>query len=51
MDNPSQNGLEVINMEMINTCIYMWYEERELDLPCSQREEDDVVEASIVDAT
>lgn len=49
MDNSSQNGLEVMNMEMINTCT--WYEERELDLPCSQREEDDVVEASIMDAT
>lgn len=49
MDNSSQTGLEVINMEMIKTCT--WYEECELDLPCSQREEDDVVEASIVDAT
>lgn len=49
MDNPSPTGLEVINMDIINSCT--WYKERELDLPCSQREEDDVVEASIVDAT
>lgn len=49
MNNPSPTGLEVINMDMINSCT--WYKERELDLLCSQREEDDVVEASIVDAT
>lgn len=51
MDNPSPTGLEVISMDMIIHVRGMRNVSFQVDLPCSQREEDDVVEASIVDAT